>query len=463
MREALIESFHAAVAAADPLKVVAEALPAPSGGRNCVVGAGKASAQMALALERAWLGPGVALAVPNEVGAAAARGTEPVRIAGGGTLEGLVVTRYGHAAPCAAVRIVEAAHPVPDAAGHQAAARMLALAAGVGEGDLLIALISGGGSALLTLPVEGVSLASVRQLTGQLLASGAPIEAMNIVRKHLSRIQGGQLARAAALRGASVCALIISDVTGDDPSAIASGPCAPDPSSFQDAVEVLAHWGVEPPPDVAAHLRAGARGEREETPKPGDPVFLGVSNRIIGAPARSLVRAAEFWQARGVRPVILGDTICGEASQVALVMAALVREALGGRNPGFQPPLVFLSGGECTVTLAASSARRGQAPARGGRCSEFLLALLQALGPQDRVWALAADTDGIDGSQDNAGALFDPGTFGRARAAGVDTREHLRQHDAWGFFFASGDLVHTGPTLTNVNDYRAIVVLPRAS
>jgi len=462
MRAALIESFHAAVAAADPLKVVAPALPAPATGRNCVVGAGKASAQMARALEAAWLSPA----------------SKPAR------LEGLVATRYGHAAECSLVRIVQAAHPVPDVAGQQAAAQMLALASGLGEGDQLIALISGGGSALLTLPAEGVSLESVRQLTAQLLASGAPIEAMNVVRKHLSRIQGGWLAHAAAARGAAVCALIISDVTGDDPSAIASGPCAPDPSSFQDAIAVLAQWGVQAPPDISVHLQAGARGEREETPKPGDRIFNRVVNRIIAAPARSLQSAASFWQARGLQPIILGDTISGEASQVALVMAALVREALGGRNPSFQPPLVFLSGGECTVTLAhpqaalsaarptlsaahptLSAARTKQEGpmARGGRCSEFLLALLHALGPQDRVWGLAADTDGIDGSQDNAGAVFDPGTLSRAQAAGIDIRAHLRLHDAWGFFAATDDLLHTGPTLTNVNDYRAIVVLPQGA
>lgn len=443
MREALLQSFHAAVAAADPLRVVAPALPAPVPGRNAVVGAGKASAQMARALEAAWVGPGM-------------------QCSGGGALEGLVVTRYGHAAACSVLRIVQAAHPVPDAAGQQAAAQMLALAAGLGPGDQLIALISGGGSALLSLPVEGVRLDSLRKLTAQLLASGAPIEAMNIVRKHLSRIQGGWLARAAASRGASVCALIISDVTGDDPSAIASGPCAPDPSSYQDALEVLAHWGVSAPADVLEHLHAGARGERPETPKPGDPLFRLVDNRIIAAPARSLESAAAYWQARGIHPIILGDTISGEASQVAQVMAALVREALGGRNPSFQAPLVLLSGGECTVSLGQAGLP-GASRARGGRCSEFLLALLHALGPQERVWALAADTDGIDGSEANAGALFDGGTLGRAQAAGLELRAHLRDHDAWGFFAGTGDLVHTGPTLTNVNDYRAIVVLPKAT
>jgi len=434
-REALLESFKRALLAADPAHAFARLALKPGRGRTIVVGAGKASAHMAHALEQAW---------PRE---------------SLGQLAGLVLTRYGHSAACERIDIVEAAHPVPDAAGLDAARQVLALASSLEPGDQLIALISGGGSALLSLPVEAVSLDDLRALTAQLLASGAPIEAMNVVRKHLSQIQGGWLASAAASRGADVHAYMISDVAGDDPSAIASGPCSPDPSTYQDALDIIAQWQIAAPASVLDHLQAGVRGDKPETPKADARFFQRVRQQIIAAPSQSLAAAAAFWREQGVQTVVLGDTVTGEASQVALVMASMVREALSGQNQLFKPPVVFLSGGECTVNLSGlSAARRTAHPPRGGRCSEFLLALLHALGQQSGVYALAADTDGIDGSEDNAGACFDPQSLARAQTKGLRTKDYLLAHDAFGFFQASDDLIYTGPTGTNVNDFRAILV-----
>jgi hydroxypyruvate reductase len=289
-------------------------------------------------------------------------------------------------------------------------------------------------------------MADLKTLTRQLLASGAPIQEMNLVRKHLSRIQGGRLAQATRAR---VCALVISDVAGDDVSAIASGPCAPDPTTYRQAIEVLARWRVVPPTSIACHLERGARGEVDETPKPGDPLFARVDNRLIATAHRSLEAGAQVFEQAGIRAVILGDTVTGEAREVAQVMAALVREIRGYGQP-FAPPVALLSGGECTVTL------RGKG--RGGRCAEFLLALLAQLGDGYPVHAIAADTDGIDGVERNAGALITPDSLARAIALGLDANHHLDDNDAWGFFSALGDLVTTGPTRTNVNDYRAIVL-----
>ncbi|MFZ9490687.1 MAG: glycerate kinase type-2 family protein [Burkholderiaceae bacterium] len=434
-REALLESFKRALLAADPARAFANLKFKQTRGRTLVLGAGKASAHMAHALEASW--PKDSL----------------------NNLSGLVLTRYGHALACNRIEVVEAAHPIPDAAGLEAARRVLALASRLGPDDHVIALISGGGSALLSLPVDGISLDDLRGLTAQMLASGAPIEAMNVVRKHLSQIQGGWLASRATSGGAQLSAYLISDVAGDDPSAIASGPCSPDPSTFEDALDIIAQWQIAAPAAVLDHLRAGARGEKPETPKSDAACFQRVSQHIIAAPSQSLAAAAAFWREQGVAVAMLGDTVTGEASQVALVMASMVREALGGRNPLFKPPIVFLSGGECTVSLAALSAESKAAhPPRGGRCSEFLLALLHALGPQSRVYALAADTDGIDGSEDNAGACFDPQSLARAQAQGLRSKDYLLAHDAFGFFQASNDLIYTGPTGTNVNDFRAILV-----
>lgn len=425
-RTLLLESFRAAVAAADPLEIVAAHLPPPhAGGRTLVVGAGKAAASMALAVERAY--------------------------AGQATLEGVVVTRYAHGLPTDHIRVIEAGHPVPDEAGEQAAADILAQVQSLGPDDRLIVLVSGGGSSLLSLPAEGIPMADLKATTRELLRCGAPITDMNIVRKHVSRIQGGRLAQASR---APVTTLIVSDVAGDDPSAIASGPTVPDPSTYADALAILKRYGAKVPPTVQAHLERGARGEIAETPKPGDPLFARVDNRMIATAHGSLEAAAAQFRRQGIQPVLLGDTVTGEAQEVARVYAALVRE-IRKYNAPFSAPVVLISGGECTVTLPGGASER----ARGGRCSEFLLSLAIELDGAADIHAIAADTDGIDGSEDNAGALLAPDSLARAQAAGVSARQKLDTHDAWGFFDAVGDLVVTGPTRTNVNDYRAILIL----
>ena len=421
MRALLEESFASAVAAADPLKILSAHLPPPPRGRTLVVAAGKAAASMSLAVERGW---------PADA-----------------RLEGLAITRYRHSLPTTRIRVLEAGHPVPDEAGEAGAREMLERVRALGEDDLLLALISGGGSSLLSLPADGISMQDLKAVTKQLLRCGAAIQEINTVRKHLSMIQGGQLAAASR---APVLALAVSDVTGDDPTHIASGPCAPDPTTFRDALQVLESYGIEPPKSARARLEDGARGRIAETPKPGDAVFARVENRVIATAHASLEAAAGVFSAHGIQPVILGDTVTGEAAEVAKVMAALVRESRRYQAP-FRPPAALISGGECTVTL------RGEG-GRGGRCSEFLLALAIELGGMPGVHALAADTDGIDGSEENAGALIAPDTLVRARPMGLDARRHLARNDSYGFFAALGDLLVTGPTLTNVNDYRAIVV-----
>jgi glycerate 2-kinase len=387
MRGLLEESFRAAVAAADPLKILGTHLPQPPKGRTFVAAAGKAAASMALAVERNW----------------------------SGKLEGIAVTRYKHGLPTKHIRVVEAGHPVPDEAGENAAAQILDAAKTLGPDDLLLALLSGGGSSLLSLPAPGVSIEQLKKLTARLLRSGADIQEINTVRKHLSAIAGGRLA--AATR-APVLALIISDVVGDDPTHIASGPCASDPTTIDDAKAVLAKYGIE------------FRGAFSESPKTSR-----ATNKVVATARRSLEAAAEVFQRSGIKPVMLGDTITGEAREVGREMARLARATKG--------PAALISGGECTVTLADDGGR-------GGRCSEFLL----SLGIENpNVWAIAADTDGIDGSEDNAGALWSP-DFAARRGA----HEALERHDSYGFFKDAGALVVTGPTRTNVNDYRAILV-----
>ena len=321
-----------------------------------------------------------------------------------------------------------------------------ALAATLGADDLLLALVSGGGSSLLSLPVEGVSMADLKAVTRELLASGAPIQDMNTLRKHLSAIQGGRLAVACR---ASVLALVISDVTGDDPTHIASGPCAPDPTTFRDALDVIERHGVSAPASVAAHLARGVAGVVPDTPKPGDQAFTRVENRVIATAHQSLVAAAAFVQARGITPMILGDSVTGESREVAKVFAAITRQLRTHAHP-MKPPVALISGGETTVTI------RGKG--RGGRCTEFLLSLAIELDGLARVYALAADTDGIDGSEDNAGALLAPDTLERASRAGLSPRALLADNDGYGFFSALEDLVVTGPTRTNVNDYRIILI-----
>lgn len=401
MRALLEESFRAAVAAADPLRILPAHLPPAPRGRTYVAAAGKAAASMALAVERHW--PPAA------------------------PLEGLALTRYGHGLPTRRIRVLEAGHPVPDAAGEAGARELLKGVRALGPDDLLLCLVSGGGSSLLSLPAEGVPMEGLKAMTRALLRSGAPIQEMNTVRKHLSAIQGGRLA--AACR-APVLALIVSDVVGDDPTHIASGPCAPDPTSVEDAKAVLRKYGIEAP------------GPFSETPKPGDRLFARVENRVIATAQRSLEAAAAVFAAHGIEPVVLGDDITGEAREVARRMAAQV---LAARRPA-----ALISGGECTVTVRGE---RG----RGGRCAEFLLALGVALGGAAGIHAIAADTDGIDGSEDNAGAVLAPDSLDRAAAAGLDAGALLDANDSYGFFSALGDLVVTGPTRTNVNDFRAIV------
>jgi len=388
-----------------------------------VLAAGKAAASMALAVESHW---------PADK-----------------KLFGIALTRYGHALTLERIRWVEAGHPVPDEAGEQAAREMLGAARAIKPMDLLLTLISGGGSALLSLPVEGVTLSDLRAVTRDLLRSGATIQEINAVRKHLSQIQGGRLA--AACR-APVVTLIVSDVTGDDPTHIASGPCAPDPTTYQDAVDVLNRFDVKPPQAVLKHLISGLRGEREETPKPGSPAFANVENRVIATARRSLEAAAQLFRDNGIAPVILSDSITGEAKEVAKVMAAVARETRLYGTP-FKPPMALLSGGECTVTVRRTAGR-------GGRCGEFLLGLGIELAGVADVHAIAADTDGIDGSESNAGALLAPDSLARARAQGLDPRKYLAANDSYGIFSALGDLVVTGPTRTNVNDYRAILITP---
>ncbi len=413
--------FEAALGAADPKLAVPPHLP-PQGsslpkGRTLVIGAGKAAATMAQAVEESWNGP----------------------------LEGLVVTRYGHAVPCQNIEVVEAAHPVPDEAGRAAAERILNMVQGLSPDDLVICLISGGGSALLALPAPGLTLAHKQEVNRALLRSGAGITQMNCVRKHLSAIKGGRLAAAAA--PARVVTLIISDVPGDDPASIASGPTVPDPTSFADARAILARYGIEPPAPMRAHLETAA----EETPKPGDARLARAETRLIARPQDALEAAATRARAAGVAPVILGDAIEGEAREVARVMAAIARQVARHGQPA-AAPCVLLSGGETTVTVTGQG--------RGGRNAEFLLGLAIALDGAPGIFALACDTDGIDGSEDNAGAILGPDSLARAEAAGLDAKARLADNDGYGFFAALGDLVVTGPTLTNVNDFRAILVLP---
>ncbi|MFN7087181.1 MAG: glycerate kinase [Burkholderiales bacterium] len=419
-RDLLLGSFQAALAAADPLQIVPQHLPQPPKGKTLVIGAGKAAAAMALAVEQHW--PAAA------------------------PLDGVVITRYRHGLLTNRITVIEAGHPVPDEAGEKAAQEILRRVKTLTRDDLLLALVSGGGSSLLALPVAGITMADLKYVTKQLLMSGAPIQDMNTVRKHLSAIQGGRLA--AACR-APVLALVISDVTGDDPTHIASGPCAPDPTTYQDALDILTRFGVKAPAAVMEHLARGARGEIAETPKPGDPVFRRVENRVIATAHATLQAAAQFFAAHGIQPAILGDSVTGEAREVAKVYGALAREVRHHGLP-WQPPVALISGGECTVTVKGNG--------RGGRCAEFLLSLAIDLDGMAGVHALACDTDGIDGSEDNAGAILAPDSLKRAAKKKLSAARLLENNDGYGFFSALGDLVVTGPTRTNVNDYRVILV-----
>ncbi len=420
----LLESFEAAVSAADPAKIVPQYLPDPRhlpAGRIFVVGAGKASAAMALAVEKNW---------PDNL-----------------PLDGIVITRYGHGLPTRRIKIIEAGHPIPDQNGMQAAQLMLAQVRQLTEHDLLLCLFSGGGSSLLSLPPNGIPLSDIQALTQQLLRCGASIEEINTVRKHISSIQGGRLAAACM---APVTALIISDVTGDNPTHIASGPCAPDPSFFSDALAVLQRYQLNVPLSIQEKLMAGNQHPLEETPKPGSAIFRHVTNTVIASAHQSLAAASDYFRKIKINTLILGDTVTGEAREVAKVYAALIKEICD--YPDFlKPPIALLSGGETTVTIRGNG--------RGGRNTEFLLSLLIALDGQHNVFALACDTDGVDGSENNAGAVIAPDSLTRARKAGIQADCFLANNDAFSFFEKLGDLVTTGPTCTNVNDYRAILIL----
>nr|WP_210344034.1 glycerate kinase [Nitratireductor aquibiodomus] len=408
--------FDAAVAAADPAKTIRAFLPEKPRGRTIVVGAGKGAAQMAAALEDAWDGP----------------------------LEGVVVTRYGYGAPTRMIEVLEAAHPVPDEAGLSGAKRLMESVSGLGPDDLVIALVCGGGSALLPAPAGSLKLADEIAVNEALLASGAPISAMNTVRKHISAIKGGRLA--AAAHPARVVSLIVSDIPGDDPALVSSGPTVPDMASRADALAVIETYGMQLPDAVMQHLASPAA----DAPKPDDPRFAGHEVHVIASAARSLEAASAAAEAQGVPAVILSDAIEGEAREVGRVHAAIARE-VALRDRPFRKPVVLLSGGETTVTLRRSGGR-------GGRNTEFLLALALGIEGISGISAFAADTDGIDGSEENAGAFADHGTVARLRSAGRDPKALLAAHDAWGAFDALGDLFAPGPTGTNVNDLRAVLV-----
>lgn len=410
--------FEAAVGAASPALSLPAHLPPPPKGRTVVVGAGKAAAAMAEAVERHW--PAAA------------------------PLEGLVVTRYGHGVgKLPRIEVVEAAHPVPDQAGQAAASRILEKVRGLTADDLVLVLMSGGASALLALPAEAIPLADKQAVNRALLRSGANIQGMNCVRKHLSAIKGGRLAAAAA--PARIVTLMISDVPGDDPSVIGSGPTVPDATTLAEARAILARAGIAPPASVAAWLER----PEAETPKPGDAAFARAATAMIATPMRSLLAAAEVARQAGVTPLILGDAIEGEAAEVARVMAGIAQSCAAHGLPA-AGPCVLISGGETTVTVRGNG--------RGGRNAEFLLGLAVALDGAPGIHALAGDTDGIDGTEDNAGAILTPDSLPRARALGIDPRARLADNDGYGVFSTLGDLVVTGPTLTNVNDFRAILV-----
>jgi len=416
-RQFLLELYGSAVGAVSAEKCLPAYLPEPpKNGRTLVIGAGKGAAAMARAVEQHWKGD----------------------------ISGLVVTRYEHGVDCQHIEVVEAAHPVPDEAGRAAAGRMLEMVKGLTENDLVLCLITGGGSALLSLPAPGISLEQKQALNKALLRSGATISEMNCVRKHLSAIKGGRLALACA--PARVVTLLISDVPGDDPGVIASGPTLPDPTTCDDALAVLKKYRIEVPPNVRKHLETG----EGETPKPGDPRFARNEHHVIAIAQDALEAAADYAEQAGIKPYILSDGIEGESRDVALVHAAMAKQ-VASRGQPFQKPCVIISGGETTVTVRGSG--------RGGRNAEFLLSLAVALEGHPDIHAVACDTDGIDGSEDNAGALYSPDSLARGAEKDLRAKTLLENNDGYGFFSALDDLVVSGPTRTNVNDFRAVLIL----
>lgn len=417
-RRFLTDLFEEAVAAADPMKALKGVLPDKPKGRTIVVALGKGAAQLAAAFEILWDAP----------------------------VEGVVVTRYGYAAPCRHLPVIEAAHPVPDANGMTASAAVMKAVQGLTSKDLVVALVCGGGSALLPAPPDGLTLDDEQALNRALLASGAPIGVMNAIRKHVSTIKGGRLA--AAAHPARVVSLVVSDVPGDDPAQVASGPTVPDEVTRHDALAMILARNIVLPERIMAHVK----GDACAAPMPSDSVFDRNEVRVVASARLSLEAAAAHAQAQGVPAAILSDAIEGEAHDVGRVHAALARE-VAMRNRPFIAPVVILSGGETTVTL-------GPKPGRGGRNTAFLMGLAEGLEGLDGVTALAADTDGIDGSEDNAGAFVDGGSFDRLRHLGHDPMGFVQRQDPFGAFDALGDIYAPGPTGTNVNDFRAVLVIP---
>lgn len=413
--EFLYKLFSAAVEASHPRTTLEPHLPQDRSGKALVIGAGKGAAAMAQAFERCWQGP----------------------------IEGVVVTRYDHGEACKHIKVIEASHPVPDEAGARAADEIYALVQGLSADDQVFFLLSGGGSSLLAMPAPGISLDEKKAINKALLKSGAAIDEINCVRKHLSAIKGGRLAKAAY--PAKVCTFAISDVPGDDPCVIASGPSVADPTTSAQALSIIDHYQIE----VSDTVRNWLGSEDSETPKPGDPQLEHCSYKMIATPKLALDAAAQYAQACGVTPLVLGDNIEGESREVAKVMAGIA-EYIQQCDQPVKKPCVILSGGETTVTLKGNG--------RGGRNAEFLLSLAVCLKDKPQIWALAADTDGIDGSEDNAGALLTPSTAERARQAGLNMEAMLDNNDGYGFFNALGDLLITTPTRTNVNDFRAIYI-----
>ncbi len=407
--------FNVAIEAALPAKTIQQHIPKPPKGRTIVIGCGKAAATMASSFERSW---------QHE-------------------LSGLVVTRYGHKVETSRIEVLEASHPIPNEAGMEATKRILELLTDTTEDDLVVFLVSGGGSALFTLPAPGLTLLDKMEINAALLSSGANITEMNCVRKHLSAVKGGRLAR--AIHPAKCLTLAISDIPGDELAVIASGPTTPDQTTFSDALAILSKYGITKPKSVLEHLRAGI----DETPTHEDPAFENVETKLISTPQMSLEAAADLAKQNGYTPIILGDAIEGEAREVARVMAAITKQVIRHGQPS-KAPCILLSGGETTVTV------RGKG--HGGRNVEFLLALSLELSHYKNVWALSGDTDGIDGTEENAGAIINPSTIPRALELGLDAKAMLADNDGYSFFEALNDLVITGPTLTNVNDFRAILI-----
>ncbi|MEL0214874.1 MAG: glycerate kinase [Burkholderiaceae bacterium] len=425
-REFLLNCFNIAIESANPIKSLRNFLPSPPKGRVLVVGAGKAAASMAKAVEIEW--------------------------ASGVKLSGIVITRYAHGLPLKSIKCIEAGHPVPDNAGEDAAREIYESVSALGEDDLLLCLISGGGSSLLSLPADGLENDDIKLVTKELLRCGAPITDINIVRKHISKIQGGKLALQSK---APVCALIISDVVGDNPSDIASGPCSADPSTFQDAIDVLSRWQVNVPPKIGKYLEKGKRREIEDNPKPGDTRLRHVSEAVIATAKTSLNAVKKYAEAQGISCISMGDAITGEAKDVGEVIGGWAFSVASSDSTDLKKPLLILSGGECTVTVSGDG--------RGGRCAEFLLSVALKIASLTNssinIYGVAGDTDGIDGVSPHAGVYFTPTSIQDIISMGVNPKKCLENNDALGVFEPLKNVITTGPTLTNVNDFRGILII----